>query len=151
MNVENGHSDASMSLKYLRQGFTAPLILCELTFLDPNDAELARQRGHMNIKGIQDVLQSHDFDFGSINGDTIAENSECDERRKIIFYHISTRHAPVERIIDCMRRELSSNVLDISDVAISSFLYPNSDIEEVQQNGCLSIREYTKRHLGTIP
>jgi len=135
-----------MSLKYLQQGFTSPLILCELTFLDPNDAELAKQRGHMNIKDIHQILQSHDFDFG----DTTVGNGGCDERRKIIFYHISTRHAPLKRIMECMCQELGTSVLDISEVAVSSFLFPNSTYkEEVQQNGCLSIRDYTKKHLKT--
>ena len=126
--------DTSASLENLYQGFTAPLILCELTFLDPKDREKAKERGHLNIKDIEPILNSHGWK------PSCASNNDCN----IVFYHVSSRHGPVERILEILIRELPSHVTEVGEVAVASFIPSGFNFEGVQPNGCISLREYNK-------
>jgi hypothetical protein len=122
------------SLVYLKQGFTAPLILCELTFLDPNDKDKAKERGHLNVQDIDQILSSHGWTPRSDTGD---ENL-------IMFYHVSARHGPAERLIETLLRELPGDVVKVADVAIASFMIPDIDSPiKVKPNGCVSLKDYS--------
>ena len=119
------------SMEYLRQGFTAPLLLSELTFLDPQDAELAQQRGHLNVKDIGPILNSHGW----------KPTSDSTGNRQILFYHVSSRHGPAGRLLDTMIKELPSDVVGVAEVAIASFLTPDTSLD-VKPNGCISMKDY---------
>jgi hypothetical protein len=120
------------SMEYLKQGFKAPLLLSELTYLDPKDSELAKERGHLNIMDIEPILQSHEWESESeIDGLTYS--------RSILFYHVSGKHGPAERIVEMMIDNLPSHVVNVTEVAIASFMSSTSRID-MQPNGCASLK-----------
>eukprot|EP00546_Thalassionema_frauenfeldii_P001691 CAMPEP_0178932608 /NCGR_PEP_ID=MMETSP0786-20121207/22735_1 /TAXON_ID=186022 /ORGANISM="Thalassionema frauenfeldii, Strain CCMP 1798" /LENGTH=310 /DNA_ID=CAMNT_0020609965 /DNA_START=226 /DNA_END=1155 /DNA_ORIENTATION=- len=59
LKKQENDSSSSCSDIYRNQAFRAPLILCEATFLDPEMTDLSKERGHMNIDHIPQVLASH--------------------------------------------------------------------------------------------
>jgi len=121
------------SFENLKQGFTAPLILCELTFLDPKDQDKAKERGHLNVKDIELILSSHGWKPKSDSG------NDC----QIMFYHVSGRHGPAERLLDTIVKELPTYVINAADVAIASFISPGADLRlGVKPNGCISLKDY---------
>jgi len=152
---ESDGEDPSSSIRYLREGFTARLILCELTFLKPTDREKARERGHMNVMDIEPILLSHGWVFpeekrevstGVLTGG--AESSRSYAFRMditLVFFHISIRHRPARRILDEICNSLPSKILRSinCEVAISSFCDGSADVlTAVKPNGCVSLSEY---------
>ena len=131
---------------FLQQAFTAPLIISEVTYLEKKDLELARNRGHMNVFDIQPILESHGWGFqtqkekenrfGPTDGPPL-------EERKIVFYHLSGRHGTAERIIRGLRQALPRDLLNISEVTLSSFLPDPQDTNiPIAKNGCVSMKGY---------
>mmetsp|Transcript_19193 Transcript_19193/g.27993 ORF Transcript_19193/g.27993 Transcript_19193/m.27993 type:complete len:243 (+) Transcript_19193:296-1024(+) len=123
------------SMEYLRQGFHAPLFLCEMTFLDPKDADLAKARGHLNVANFEPILSSH--------GWTAPEN--CSDERQILLYHVSAKHGPAEHILDKLCKHLPPQVLSVTEVALASFISKDSKtFPLLKTNGCVSMKEYKK-------
>lgn len=158
---ESDEEDPTPSIRYLREGFTARLILCELTFLNPTDRQKARERGHINVMDIEPILLSHGWDFleeknpvydlrGSSTGVLAgsAESSRSYAFRMdvtLVFFHISLRHRPARRALDEICNSLPSKILRSinCEVAISSFCDGSNDVlTVVKPNGCVSLSEY---------
>jgi hypothetical protein len=118
--------EAKMSMEYKKQGFAAPLLISELTYLDPKESDLAKERGHLNVKDIPIILDSHNWDPFN---------------RNIIFYHISRKHGPAERVLEQMVKNLPINVVNVTDVAIASFVSSNSTLQ-TKPNGCISLKDF---------
>lgn len=130
----SGEMDDNHSWEYLKQGFRAPLLLSELTYLDPKDSQLARERGHLNIMDISPILQSHGWNSESAIDDTAY-------RRSIIFYHVSGKHGPAKHLLEMMANNLSNDVVEVADVAIASFLSSTSQLD-IEPNGCISLKGF---------
>ena len=99
-------------------------------------SELAKDRGHMNIADIPQLLSSHGWD-----------NDEQSER-KLVLFHVSSRHRPAERALQMMMEHLPTSVAQRCDVAISSLISEAERREKgpiialVKNNGCISLKEY---------
>jgi len=163
--VEDDGGDAGvswerLSLRYLREGFMARLILCELTFLDPSDREKARQRGHLNIMDIEPILRSHGWDFAEerqafgsegtnadalIGGGKLTGACGFSRNATLVFFHVSRCHRTVERILDEIYRSLPSKILAMSEAAIASFCHASTDLTLLKTNGCVSLSDYCVR------
>ena len=123
------------SSENLRQGFTAPLILCELTFLDAKDQQLAKQRGHLNVKDIEEILRSH----GWASHQSDSGGHDC----CIMFYHVSSRHGPAKRLLDAIIEGLPNDIVRVADLAVASFIAPDEDLRsQLKPNGCISLKHY---------
>eukprot|EP00557_Chaetoceros_sp_GSL56_P006772 CAMPEP_0176493448 /NCGR_PEP_ID=MMETSP0200_2-20121128/9554_1 /TAXON_ID=947934 /ORGANISM="Chaetoceros sp., Strain GSL56" /LENGTH=378 /DNA_ID=CAMNT_0017891111 /DNA_START=137 /DNA_END=1273 /DNA_ORIENTATION=- len=128
-------SEDELSIEYKKQGFLAPLFMSELTYLDPKDSDLARERGHLNVKDIPTIFDSHNWDPSN---------------RNILFYHISRKHGPAERVLEQMIKNLPLNLVDVTDVAISSFAPSSSSFgQNIKPNGCISLKEF-KNNFGAL-
>ena len=132
-NEADSNDLKSSSLEYLRQGFKAPLILSECTYLDPNDAEKSKSRGHLNVKDIAEILRSHDWKTSDSHGES-----------NILLYHISARHGPAKHLLDTLIRELPREVVRVADVAIASFVHDGTPLQ-IKPNGCISLQDYANR------
>lgn len=126
------------SAQYLQQGFQAPIILCELTFLDRKDEQTSKERGHLNIANIEEIFASHGWD--------LVDRSKIDANRELIFYHISAKHGPVDAILESLSKELPSSLIDMSQVAISSFMSPSQTRFDTitWENGCIPLKDWKK-------
>jgi hypothetical protein len=118
-------NELTRSIEYKKQGFSAPLLISELTYLDPQESDLAKERGHLNVKDIPAILNSHNWD---------------PTNRNILFYHISRKHSPAERVLEQMIHNLPKNVVDVTDVAIASF--PSQSSLRTKPNGCISLNDF---------
>ena len=141
----NANNDPiTLSRQQLKEGFTAPLIICELTYLLESDRELAKERGHLNLYDIQYILKSHEWEEGdsrrNINKKANHKEDE-DGGRKIIFYHLSSRGRTSDNILESFANVLPQHVLDISEIALASFR-PNKLSHLLKDNGCISIADY---------
>ncbi len=144
--IQDGKS--SLSRNYLQQGFQAPLVMCELTYLLENERELAKTRGHMNLFDIEPILNSHNWQLTK-DDDNQYENSSSlhssiQNDKKVIFYHLSSRGRTAHNILETMASVLPKGIADISEVALASF--SSKDLADIiQENGCISISAYLKR------
>ena len=150
-------------LEYLKQTFLAPSIFCELTFIEPDQRELAQSRGHMHIDDILPILNSHGLCLDennnnmSSNPTSMTENnddvSKC-KRRELVFIHFSGRNS-VWNILDKLCDNLPKSVQCFSRVAISSFLttkqkqygeegYSNTIVKLMNENGYIALNEYIR-------
>jgi hypothetical protein len=133
----------SKSAAYLTQAFQAELLICELTFLDSAEDEAQRQRseerGHLHINDLEDIFASH----GRLN------NSH-DERKGIVFYHLSGRYGPATRALEYIAAGLPSQVRNSCQIAIKSLLSDNEKASSkgiqqlIQSNGCVSMEDYLR-------
>lgn len=123
---EGTTNEEKMSMDYKRQGFAAPLLISELTYLDPKESDLAKERGHLNVKDIPVILDSHNWDSSN---------------RNILFYHISRKHGPAERVLEQLIENLPLDVVNVTDVAIASFASPHSSLQ-TKPNGCISLKDF---------
>mmetsp|Transcript_5795 Transcript_5795/g.8709 ORF Transcript_5795/g.8709 Transcript_5795/m.8709 type:complete len:471 (-) Transcript_5795:145-1557(-) len=133
--VNDDNSDLSLNTQYLKQGFTAPLIICELTYLQESERTLAHERGHLNLFDIQPILKSHDW--------KMIKNTEDgkEEKRKIVFYHLSSRARTAGNILRTMATDLPKEIVDISEVALASFPSKASS-HLLKDNGCIAISDF---------
>jgi len=136
------------SVQYLKDAFTARLIFCEMTFLNPTESDLARERGHLCVIDILPILQSHGWNCASDNEDSSSlqlsrrDGYEKLSERRIVFYHISGRYGPSRSIIQNLRDALPSTILGNVEVAISPFLSDTDDdllLKRVNPAGCISL------------
>jgi len=97
---------------FLNQAFTAPLILCEATYLEEGMREQAKSRGHMSIEDIPTVLSSHAWDRQQ--GDNAS--------RKIVLLHLSARHKPAKKALGLIQTHLPASVAEYCDVALSGLM-----------------------------
>jgi len=131
------NSTESLGDKYLNQAFTAPLIICEATFLEPDMQELARSKGHMNIEDVSTALSSHGW------GDASEDIS-----RRLVLLHISSRHRPAERAMKLILKQLPDHIIQHCDVAISALLSEEERRENqtfmnmIRTSGCISLKEF---------
>lgn len=138
----------------LKMAFSASLILLELTFLDHKDIELAKLRGHMNLANIEPILSAQGWDFEKKDKQT--GTAVTTHGRKIVFYHISSRHAPLGRLLQAISESID-RILEVAevDVAVSSFSDHSGAKKNqfnVGPNGCLSMRDFiTTLHPGDEP
>jgi len=112
---------------FLNQAFTAPLILCEATYLGKEMQQQARSRGHMSIEDVPTALSSHGWDQQG-RGD--------DDARKIVLLHISARHKPANRALELIQKQLPASIAECCDVAISS-LMTDGEMSKFQALGLL--------------
>ena len=149
-----GISKNEQSQLYLKEAFTAPLIISELTYLEKKDQELAKTRGHLNIFDIQPIFQSHGWGLTKNNefGEPICANDgSFDENRKIVFYHLSGRHGTAERIIHGIEKALPRDLLKVSEVALSSFISdPEETTVRLGKNGCVIMKDYLDDGRGRL-
>jgi len=129
--------DLSDSTRFKKQGFTAPLILCEVTYILESDRQLAKDRGHMNLFDLEPVLNSHNWKLRD-------DEQDCEEVKtdnQIIFYHLSSRGRTAENILESMANALPKDLLEVSEVALASF--PSSTSSHLlKTNGCISVADY---------
>lgn len=131
------NSTERLSDTYLNQAFTAPLIICEATFLEPGMQELARSKGHMNVEDVSTALSSHGW------GDASEDIS-----RRLVLLHISSRHRPAERALGLILKHLPDYLIEHCDVAISALLSEEERRENqtfvkmIRTSGCISLKEY---------
>jgi hypothetical protein len=141
-----GISKNEQSQLYLKEAFTAPLIISELTYLEKKDQELGRSRGHLNVFDIQPIFESHGWGLAKNNesGETFGANGGAfDEHRKIVFYHLSGRHGTAERIIHGIKKALPRDLLKVTEVALSSFIPdPEATTVRIAKNGCVPMKDY---------
>jgi len=128
----------------LKMGFSASLILMELTFLDHKDIEIAKERGHMNLANIEPILLAQGWDFSK--EEEQSGTNPVREDRKIVFYHVSSRHAPLGRLLKIISASIS-RILEVAevDVAVSSFSDPSAvkkNQVNIEPNGCVSLRKF---------
>ncbi len=145
----NAEAKASQCRKYLQQGFTAPLVMCELTYLLESERELAKERGHLNLFDIEPILNSHnkststtkenrDHDHHHISS---APSKDDDINQKFVFYHLSTRGKTAENILESFVNVLPEDVARRSEVALASF--PSSKVSTLMKdNGCISTSQF---------
>ncbi len=122
--------------KYLQQGFTAPLVMCELTYLLESEKELAKERGHMNIYDIEPILNSHKNSSEQSKGQEQGYTNQ-----KLVFYHLSTRGKNAEHILQSMANVLPNEVALRCEVALASFPASTSS-HLMKDNGCVSVADY---------
>ena len=136
-NDENENDTASQCRKYLQEGFTAPLVMCELTYLLESEKELAKERGHLNLFDIEPILDSHKSATKQSDDDT----NNATTKQKFVFYHLSTRGKTAENILQSMANVLPEDVAKRCNVALASF--PSSTVTHlIKENGCISVKEY---------
>jgi ribonuclease BN (tRNA processing enzyme) len=128
-NKQMSHSN---SILFRNQGFRqAPLLLLELTYLDVNDSQLAQDRGHLNIVDIQNLSEYHDW----------VTNSGHDTKRTIVFYHVSRKHKSVGTILDLLKKNLPSQILQFAKVAVSAFGGKTLADVPFDTDGCVSLMD----------
>lgn len=142
--------NSDLNVLHLRQAFQAPLIMCELTYLDgnvitvsgDNKANLAASRGHMSIGDVAHVFSSHGWNNNN------KDNSSL-KGKTIIFFHFSARHNPARRALELLLRNLPEWIIPYSYCAISSLLSKeeklggsNFPTELVGDNGCIHLESY---------
>lgn len=110
---------------FLNQAFTAPLILCEATYLEEGMREQAKSRGHMSIEDIPTVLSSHAWDRQSDNAS-----------RKIVLLHLSARHKPAKKALALIQTHLPASVAEYCDVALSGIM-TDAEMNKFQGMGLL--------------
>ena len=145
-----GDNEEGRSLLHLRQAFRAPIILCELTFLDSNlifnspkgEGGAPTGRGHMHLDDVVKVVSSHGWD---------KEQHLIDSQRQIVFFHLSERHGPATRALELILLGLPEWLLRFSHVAITSLLSKEElngksfPIDLVEDNGSISLAAYKER------
>ncbi len=142
--------NSDLSVLHLRQAFQAPVIMCELTYLDGNvisvsgdiKGNLGGSRGHMHIGDVAHVFSSHGWNNNNKDKSSL-------EGKTIIFFHFSARHNPARRALELLLRNLPEWIIPYSYCAISSLLSKeeklgglNFPIELVGDNGCIQLEAY---------
>lgn len=137
---QNENDTASQCRKFLQEGFTAPLVMCELTYLLESEKELAKERGHLNLFDIEPILDSHKSESVTKESEDNTNNATT-AQQKFVFYHLSTRGKTAENILQSMANVLPEDVAKRCDVALASF--PSSTVSHLmKENGCFSVKEY---------
>lgn len=141
---EEADADAQ-SRRNLKEALTAPLVMCELTYILESDRELAKERGHINLFDIQPILKSHNReltkDKNRDTGDNSDDNARVQNDQKFIFYHLSSRGRTAENILQTMATALPDDVVQKSEVALASF--PSTTASHLlKDNGCISIADF---------
>ena len=136
---QNSQDNNQRRNKYLNQAFQAPLIICELTFLESMNEKSIRQAqtsGHLHIDDIPEILASHGWEM---------EENKISSR--LVLYHLSLRYRPVHRALTLILDGLPSVLWKNVDVAISSFMSDGTKDENVlkciKDNGCISLYDYS--------
>ena len=140
-------TNSKNSRRYLEQGFTAPLIMCELTYLLESEKELAKERGHINVFDIEPILRSHNWGGGDKTEmkEVVSNDSSfvpfSRKETKFIFYHLSSRGRHAENILESMATVLPKDVAEQTEVALASFSCKSSP-HLLKDNGCISVVDY---------
>jgi len=145
--VPTGDGLRSDGLLPIDQMFSAQVLFCELTFLDPNEDESAQQkadeRGHLHINHLESVFGSHNL---------LASRSESTgDSGSIVFYHLSAKYRPARRALDFIAEGLPKQLAWNRRifVAIASLLSPDEAEDDaftglIHADGCIELDQYVK-------
>ncbi len=136
--------DRNRNLLHLRQAFQAPIILCELTYLENIRSDPGGSRGHMRIGDVAKVFSSHGWDNSNSSSNAVGRKGQ-----KIIFFHFSARHGPAKRALELLLLGLPDWIIPYCYGTIFSLLSKeeklgchNFPIELVEDNGCIQLTSY---------